>query len=286
MSIVERHSNSERADGHLLNDTFHSYTWSVYDHPATIDAITRTYDAFDRLVEQNISGTNYETVYTPSGGKLGVFNGSTIQQAYVPLPGGAQAEYAYWGLSNYRHADWLGSDRMETDTTAHVIDNDAYAPFGEPYAQTGNGEISFTGQNKDTDWLQYDFLFRQYDPKQGRWISPDPAGTAAVNPGDPQSWNRYGYANNRPTNSVDPLGLYLPAPCDEFVDCIPSCAPGDLECLCPVSRFCDVGPGVGIDTGAGGGGGGDADLIQYPHQADTTRFPTGRGARRSACRVG
>src|SRR5689334_20496991 len=61
-----------------------------------------------------------------------------------------------------------------------------------------NGEISFTGQNKDTDWLQYDFRFRQYDPRQGRWISPDPAGLAAADPTNPQSWNRYAYALNDP----------------------------------------------------------------------------------------
>ncbi len=48
-----------------------------------------------------------------------------------------------------------------TSTTRTTLDNNAYAPFGEPYAQTENGEISFTGQNKDTLWLQYDFMFRQ-----------------------------------------------------------------------------------------------------------------------------
>src|SRR5581483_10522034 len=42
---------------------------------------------------------------------------------------------------------------------------------------------------------------------QGRWISPDPAGLGAVNPTDPQTWNRYAYVANRPMNSVDPVGL-------------------------------------------------------------------------------
>jgi uncharacterized protein RhaS with RHS repeats len=36
---------------------------------------------------------------------------------------------------------------------------------------------------------------------------PDPAGQAAVNIADPQSWNRYAYVANRPLNSIDPLGL-------------------------------------------------------------------------------
>jgi RHS repeat-associated protein len=197
------------SDGNLLSDTFHSYTWNALGRPATIDSITRTYDAFDRLVEQNISGTIYQTVYDPTGEKLGVFSGSTIQQLYVPLPGGSAAEYYSGGLSDYRHSDWLGSDRLESSASNHsILDNNAYAPFGEPYEQSGNGEISFTGQNKDTVWLQYDFLARQYDPKQGRWISPDPAGLGAVDPTNPQTWNRYAYTVNDPLVQVDPLGLF------------------------------------------------------------------------------
>ncbi len=208
-------------NGNLLADTFHSYTWDTEGNPATIDAIGLTYDAFARVVEQNQSGAYYQVVYTPLGSKLGLFNAQVIQQLYIPLPGGAKAEYLSWGLSHYRHADWLGSDRLESSTTRTILDDNAYAPFGEPYAQTGNGEISFTGQNKDTDWLQYDFLFRQYDPKQGRWLSPDPAGLGAVDPGNPQSWNRYAYSLNGPMALVDPLGL---SPCDNSSD--PNCRQG------------------------------------------------------------
>jgi RHS repeat-associated protein len=198
------------SNGNLLADTFHSYTWDSEGNPATIDSIGLTYDALDRVVEQNQSGTYYQIVYTPMGSKLGLFRGQTIQQLYVPLPGGTKAEYLSWGLSHYRHADWLGSDRFETGASDHsVTDSNAYAPFGEPYAPIGNGELSFTGQNKDTLWLQYDFPSRQYVPKQGRWISPDRAGLAAVNPVDPQSWNRYAYVRNGPLAAIDPTGMRM-----------------------------------------------------------------------------
>jgi hypothetical protein len=36
---------------------------------------------------------------------------------------------------------------------------------------------------------------------------PDPAGLAAVNPTNPQSWNRYSYVLNNPLALVDPSGL-------------------------------------------------------------------------------
>jgi RHS repeat-associated protein len=145
---------------------------------------------------------------SPRGKKLAIMKAQVVQQAFVPLPGKTKAEYLSWGLSHYRHPDWLGSSRLESSTTHAIIQDTAYDPFGVPYAELsgGNGEISFTGQNKDTAWLQYDFLDRQYDPKQGRWLSPDPMGLAAADPASPQSWNRYVYVQNNPLALVDPFG--------------------------------------------------------------------------------
>ncbi len=99
---------------------------------------------------------------------------------------------------------------MPSSSSGHtIISGAAYAPFGEPYAQPsgGNGELSFTGANKDTTWLQYDFPARQYDPRQSRWMSPDPGGLMAVDLTSPQSWNRYGYVANSPLSTIDPLGF-------------------------------------------------------------------------------
>jgi RHS repeat-associated protein len=58
----------------------------------------------------------------------------------------------------------------------------------------------------------YDFLYREYHWIQGRWIEPDPAGLAAVDPANPQTWNRYAYVANNPLSLVDPLGLYQVVP--------------------------------------------------------------------------
>jgi RHS repeat-associated protein len=79
-----------------------------------------------------------------------------------------------------------------------------------PYAASGSPAFSFTGQNEDTAAGLYDFLFREYHATQGRWISPDPAGMAAVSMASPQSWNRYGYVGNMPLSGVDEFGLLGP----------------------------------------------------------------------------
>ena len=136
-----------------------------------------TYDALGRVVEQNNGGAYTQIVYGPNGGKLALMNGQTLQKAFVALPGGATAVYNSSGLSYYRHPDWLGSSRFASYASTRTMYSDtSYAPFGEPYNESGTQDRSFTGQNQDTSPGLYDFLYRKYNPAQGRWPTPDPAG--------------------------------------------------------------------------------------------------------------
>src|SRR5260370_5866226 len=118
-------------------------------------------------------------VCAPTGEKLLLMSGQSLQNAFVLSPGGAAAVYPPGGLAHYRHTDWLGSVRLASTTSRTVSGDAAYAPFGETYAQSGTPDISFTGQNADTSSSLYDFLFREYS-NQGRWTAPDPAGPAPV----------------------------------------------------------------------------------------------------------
>jgi RHS repeat-associated protein len=65
----------------------------------------------------------------------------------------------------------------------------------------------FAGTFYDTAPTTYDADARRLNPNQGCWISRDPAGLAAVDPTNPQSWNRYVYVANNPLSFVDPSGL-------------------------------------------------------------------------------
>ncbi len=207
------------ANGNSLNDTFRTFTWDADGNPVTIGPISLTYDALDRMVEQSVSSTNSEIVYGPSGVKLALMNGTTLTKAFVPLTGGATAVYSSSGLAYYRHTDHLGSSRFASTPSRTLYSDTAYSPFGEPYASSGAIDNSFTGQNQDTTAGLYDFLFREQDPNQTRWTSTDPAGLAAVDPSNPQSWNRYAYVLGDPLSYVDPLGFG-------------SCKPGDTSPSC------------------------------------------------------
>ncbi len=79
---------------------------------------------------------------------------------------------------------------------------------------------------------------------QGRWLSPDPSGLAAVDPNDPQTWNRYAYVGNRPLNTTDPRGL----------DYVGDCYTDGNDVIC----------GYQPDDGGGGGGGGGGDDFGGP----------------------
>jgi len=198
------------ANGNLLTDAVHTYTWDADGKLHQMDSTTMTYDALGRRVEESPSSAlNYEILYGPEGSKLATINGSTqcANFFYLPLPGGTTAFYDCTGLKRYRHADWLGSSRLSSDTSRSVVYDGAYSPMGESYSETGTTDRNFTGQNQELANDLYAFQYREYQPIHGRWLSPDPAGLGGVNPTNPQSWNRYAYVNGSPLNSVDPLGL-------------------------------------------------------------------------------
>jgi YD repeat-containing protein len=151
-------------------------------------ATTMTYDALGRRVSRR-QAPRTKRSSTPDGGKLALMNGQTVIKVFVPLPGQATAVYASTGLSYYRHSDWLGSTRLASTPTRTVYKDGAYAPFGEPYAETGTTDRNFTGQNQDLAGDLYDFPYRGVTrPKAAG--SRRAAGQAMVDRADPQRGTR------------------------------------------------------------------------------------------------
>jgi RHS repeat-associated protein len=194
-------------NGNLLTDNLNTYTWDPnWGNPASVNSTVLIYDALGRMAEQQNGSTDTEILYSPVG-RTALMSGQTLTKAFVNLPGGATAIYNSTGLAYNHHADWLGSSRLTSTASRTVYSDSAYAPFGEQYATLGTADASFTGQDQDTVGSLYDFPARRHSPSQGRWISPDPAGLAAVNLTNPQSLNRNTYVTNNPLLFTDPTGL-------------------------------------------------------------------------------
>jgi RHS repeat-associated protein len=229
MTQIGSSTPSYDADGNVTNDFLHTYSWDANGRPVIIDSVGITYDALGRMVEQNRGGAYTQVVYAPTGMKMQLVYGQAGVVGLVPLPAGAMAVWAPNGF-HYRHADWLGSSRFASTTSRTMYYDGAYAPFGEPYAQTGTSDLSFTGMNQDTVSALYDFPAREYGI-QGRWPSPDPAGTAAADLTNPQSWNRYAYVLNSPLLFTDPSGM---GTCDGTTQ----------DCADPYCQYTDCGGGM------------------------------------------
>jgi RHS repeat-associated protein len=206
-------------DGRPLDDGFHSYQWDANGHATTLNSSacspqllpfsTQTFDAQGNLVEVSQPGWLAQYLHDTDGRLLGSSRGQSAASVDIPLPGGAKASYSGSVLGHYRHGDWLGTVRFDSNTNRTVFADVARAPYGEEYAISGPPYEPFAGLTQSIAPDLFDTQNREYHPTQGRWISPDPAGLAAVDPSNPQSWNRYAYVANNPLSFTDPTGLQL-----------------------------------------------------------------------------
>ena len=246
MTLIGSSTPSYDSNGNVTNDFLNTYAWDANSRPVTADSVGLTFDALGRMVEQNRSGTYTEIAYAPDGAKLALMSGSTLQKGLISLTGGSMAVYNSSGLAYYRHPDWIGSSRFASTPSRTMYSDGAYGPFGEPYAQTGTADASFTGMNQDTAANMYDFPAREYGT-QGRWPSPDPAGLSSVHIADPQTWSRYAYVRNNPLALVDPTGMDSNDPCEGDGDPTPPDGPQEA--------FIGHGDAPADDDGCGGSGG-------------------------------
>src|SRR5690606_27244581 len=131
------------------------------------------------------------------------------------------AEQTGVGGVNYVMQDWQGSTRAVVNAHGFVRSRNDYTAFGEDI-QSGTGlrtENQGFGLNTsvrqkyglterdDATGLDHTW-YRKHETQAGRWTSPDPYN-GSMNIGDPQSFNRYSYVQNEPTNYVDPSGLQM-----------------------------------------------------------------------------
>jgi RHS repeat-associated protein len=198
-----------------------------------------SYDAENRVTQtqQTVSGTTTTNVYGYDG------EGRRVQRT----PGNSTTWYVYDAMgqlaaefdssspsqtltTQFIMTDHLGSTRAVADGSGNLKDCHDYLPFGEEIlAPTGNrpscyttgtnDQIAqkFTGDERDPETQEDFFKARYFAAPEGRFRSIDPIGIPD-DIGDPQGWNKYGYARNNPLLFTDPTGEKCVWTNDKWVD--------------------------------------------------------------------
>jgi RHS repeat-associated protein len=205
------------------NNQFTTGTYDAAGNETAVNGDTVTYDAESRQTSVVGTGVNETYVYDGDGQrveKLG-YGGSPATVFVYDALGRMAAEYSTaidmpTCVTCYMSPDHLGTTRLVTDQNGNVVGRHDYLPFGEEILAntayrngqwgTGNDSINqkFTGKERDSEsGLDY-FGARYYGSALGRFTSPDDGSDQ--DPGNPQSWNLYGYVRNNPLANSDPTG--------------------------------------------------------------------------------
>ena len=192
------HTYDYDANGNMVSGAGRTFTWNGNNQLATVNDMTFVYDGDGTRIKKTEAGST--TVY------LGDYeiHGDTVTK-YVHFAGALVAKRLGIGgeETQWIHTNHLGSTEAITDADGVVIHNKTYRLFGDVMNESGvEAGRGYTGQRADASGLIY-LGARYYDPKLGRFISPDPVVPSASSTG----LNRYAYAGNNPVNFTDTDGL-------------------------------------------------------------------------------
>jgi RHS repeat-associated protein len=210
--------------GNMTNDGLHQYTYDAEGNILTVAAegggiaATYTYDAQNRRVRSAVSGTTTDHLYDYAGRK--------VSDWIDPAAGNFGLEYegrVYWGNRQiafrasqdgtfyFDHQDWEGTERLRTNYLGQAAQRYSSLPWGDGSTPAVDGTNAaqdnafFAGTDFDPESGTDHAQFRNYSQTQGRWLAPDPYD-GSYDPTNPQSFNRYIYAQNNPIVFTDPSG--------------------------------------------------------------------------------
>ncbi|WP_345564540.1 RHS repeat-associated core domain-containing protein [Streptomyces plumbiresistens] len=207
-------------DGNVLTRTTRAGTDSfTYDDEGNLSELASTgtsgdtkylYDADGGLLLRR--SPDATTLYTGDEEvtlKTGAASADGVR--YISLAGQTVASHSSDGTFTYLIPDRQGTGTLAIDSQTQQVTRRQYKPFGEARDQSGTwiGQRGFVGGAQDDNTGLTNLGAREYDPSIGRLLSPDPL----LDPGAPQSWNAYDYADDTPVTGSDPSGACADIDC-------------------------------------------------------------------------
>jgi RHS repeat-associated protein len=208
-------SFSYDANGNLENGAGRTITWNSFDMPVTIsrgsDSSTFYYGADHQRVKQVRGGT---TIWYAGALEVEIGGPQTVIKTYLPNALGVEIDKSGVAQLYYTHRDRLGSVMALSDQTGVLSEMLAYDSWGKRREQATpatpdalDGQVDNKGFTGHEMLDQLDLVHmngRVYDPLVARFVSADPY---IQSPRYSQSFNRYSYVWNNPTNLIDPTGF-------------------------------------------------------------------------------
>jgi RHS repeat-associated protein len=200
-------------------DYYYDYDWDQQLYRVRLESTVKAkylYDAFGRMVWSNhnygkTSKTNTTLYMGSSPLYCEVFSLSRLPKSdFIYGPGGLLVARKDVDMSGKRvlnevrwyHQNLRGDVVTVTDRAGRIVWNADYGPYGQISANvsTYRPDQRFTGELYDSMSQLYNFGFRQYSDRHGRFMTEDPVRSDV---------NQYSYCRDDPVNMVDPDGLFF-----------------------------------------------------------------------------
>ncbi|MEX0139512.1 RHS repeat-associated core domain-containing protein [Massilia sp. LMS1-1-1.1] len=204
-------------NGNLLSGAGRALIWTSFDMPRSIskgseNSIFMYGPEHQRARQERNDGT---TTYYAGAMEVEVKGGAPTVKTYWPMGLGVEIDKPTGSTElNWTHLDRLGSVVAISNAAGVVKEQLAYDSWGKRRKATGDGipdcldcvtdNRGYTGHEMLDKLDLVHMNGRIYDPLLGRFMSADPL---IQDPTHSQSYNRYTYVWNNPTNLTDPTGF-------------------------------------------------------------------------------
>lgn len=202
-------------NGNLLSGAGRTVTWNSFDMPITITKGSASSTFYYGADHQRVKQVRSDGVTVWYAGAMEVETGAaTTVKTYLPNDLGVEVDKSGTTQVYYTHRDRLGSVIAMSNQAGTMAETMAYDSWGKRRNQaTPATPDSIDGQTDNKGFTGHEMLDqldlvhmngRVYDPMVARFMSADPI---IQDPTHTQSYNRYTYVWNNPTNLTDPSGF-------------------------------------------------------------------------------